>query len=411
MSTPEVSPDRAPTLPEPATDEQPAVVCVRGADGEVVCGPVVDLEAPRPPQPLPSIIVAGAKHCAVCGAFYRKDFTRCPSDGGAIIATEIDPLLGQPLGHYVIDELLGEGGMGRVYRAHHAHLPDKRYAIKVLVGDVAATASMRKRFAKEAKIASKLDHPNLVAVLDYGASPTGLHYIVMELVDGIVLGDLIGTSPMVPVRVAAIAGAICDGLAYLHDAGLVHRDLKPDNVMVVATPTGEVPRLTDFGLAYTIEPGDERLTSTGVAMGTPAYAAPEQIAGKVVDLRADLYALGMSMFEMLAGGKLPWDGGAMEIATAKSHQEAPALGERVAGLVVPRDLERVVADLLRRRPSERPASARDVGAMLVKIAAGESAMTTAATPRRERRATPLVLGLIGGAVFVASAMLVWLLAR
>ena len=371
MSTPRSTDERAETVPEFATEETPAVVCVRNVDGEVVCGPVVDAPAERATEtsservePSRTMLV-GSKHCATCGAFYRKDFDRCPSDGGAIVVAASDPLLGRQLGHYVIDALIGEGGMGRVYRAHHAHL-DKPVALKVLLGDVAAAASMRKRFAKEAQIASKLAHPNLVPVLDFGASPRGLSFIVMELVDGVALGALVDAAAMPPARVARLATAICEGLAYLHDAGLVHRDLKPDNVIVVHPGGREVPRVTDFGLARTTEQTDERLTSTGTAMGTPLYAPPEQIAGKIVDARADLYALGVSMFEMLTGGEPPWRGDALEVATAKAHRDPPSVSA-FAPAPVPRALESLISRLLRGKPEQRPASAREVIAALSKI--------------------------------------------
>src|SRR5262249_1586563 len=153
--------------------------------------------------------------------------------------------------------------------------------------------------------------------------------------------------PIPPARVVRLARAICEGLAYAHDAGLIHRDLKPDNVIVAA---GDVPRLTDFGLVITTEQEQERLTSTGMAMGTPAYAAPEQMAGKPVDLRVDLFALGLTMFEMLTGGMLPWEGVPMEIAAAKAHRDAPTIRERAPELAVPGDLEALVMRLLARTP-------------------------------------------------------------
>ncbi len=347
--------ERAQTVPELPTEEDPAIVCVRGANGEIVCGPVVAEHEPaiEPAEPRGG---ASTKYCTICGAIYRKDYARCPGDGGAIVVADRDPQLGRRLGNYVIDELIGEGGMGRVYRAHHAHLADARYAIKVLLGDVAATASMRKRFAQEAQVASRLDHDNLVPVLDFGTAK-GLLYIVMELVEGRVLSELVAGRPMAAREVVRMATAICEGLAYVHEAGLVHRDLKPDNVIVVSTTRGDIPRLTDFGLAITTEPADERLTSTGMAMGTPAYAPPEQIAGKLVDHRADLYALGASMFEMLTGGVLPWTGTVLEVATQKAQPAPPLPSKHVS---VPPALDALVSDLLRPRASDRPASARAV---------------------------------------------------
>lgn len=310
--------------------------------------------------------------CTSCGAVYHKDFPRCPSDGAEVQLALRDPLLDQSIGNYVIDRLIGEGGMGRVYAAHHATLPAKRYAIKVLLGDVAATSSMRRRFAKEADSASKLDHPNIVHVTDFGEMASGLPYIVMDYIDGVALTTLFDGCAMDPARVIRIARAIAEGLAYAHDAGVVHRDLKPDNIMVVIASDGsEVPRIADFGLATTIEhEHGSRLTTTGMAMGTPAYAAPEQMAGKRVDRRADLYSLGMTMFEMLTGGKLPFEGGPLEVMSAKAHTEAPKVGAVAPAAALPRGLEDLVAQLIRRKQGDRPASAREVCAALDRIAHG-----------------------------------------
>ena len=265
--------------------------------------------------------------CSTCGAIYHKDYPRCPNDGGEVVVSPTDPILGKTIGRYVIDRFIGEGGMGRVYEAHHATLANKRYAVKVLLGDAGATPSMRKRFAREAESASRLVHPNVVGVIDYGATEGGLPYIVMDFVDGQSLAELIDSGPMPPARVIRLVRAVCDGLAFAHAAGVVHRDLKPANIIVTAD---DLPRIADFGLAQTLDEGDVRLTSTGMAMGTPAYAAPEQMAGKRVDHRADLYALGMTMFELLSGGVLPFEGGPMDVATA------PTLLPRSARRIHPR---------------------------------------------------------------------------
>ena len=164
--------------------------------------------------------------CSTCGAIYHKDYPRCPADGAEVVRAERDPLLGSQIGHYSIDKLLGEGGMGRVYLAHHAHLPNKRYAVKVLLGDHAASAQMRARFTREAERASQLDHPNVVKVVDFGQTRHGLLYIVMDYVDGPALVTLIDELPMAPARVITLTRAICQGLVYAHAAGIVHRDRK-----------------------------------------------------------------------------------------------------------------------------------------------------------------------------------------
>src|SRR3954471_492102 len=134
--------------------------------------------------------------CSTCGAIYHKDYPRCPTDGAEVVMTDRDPLLGSVVGHYTIIELIGEGGMGRGYLAHHVSLPNKRYAFKVLLGDHAASTAMRARFTREAERASQLDHPNVVKVVDFGQTKHGLLYIVMDYVDGPSLVTLIGELPM-----------------------------------------------------------------------------------------------------------------------------------------------------------------------------------------------------------------------
>src|ERR1043165_10272842 len=218
--------------------------------------------------------------CSTCGAIYHKDYPRCPADGAEVVMAERDPLLGSSIGNYQIDRLLGEGGMGRVYLAHHANLPNMRYAFKVLLGDHSASIAMRARFTREAERASQLDHPNVVKAVDFGQPRHGLLYIVMDYVEGPALVSLIDELPMAPARVIPLVRAICQGLVYAHAAGIVHRDLKPENILVSSGPDGEVPRIVDFGLAMSLEQGDARLTESGMTMGTPACAAREEITGK-----------------------------------------------------------------------------------------------------------------------------------
>ncbi|HET9622274.1 MAG TPA: serine/threonine-protein kinase, partial [Kofleriaceae bacterium] len=300
--------------------------------------------------------------CSRCGAVYHKDFPRCPIDGAEVVVVDRDPMLGSTVGQYQIDELIGEGGMGRVYLARHAHLPTKRYAFKVLLGDHSASPAMRTRFTREAERASQLDHANVARVVDFGQTQHGLPYIVMDYVDGPSLVTLIGDTPMPALRVVALAREICKGLEHAHAAGIVHRDLKPENILVTPGPgdAGGVPRLVDFGLALSIDQSDARLTETGMTMGTPAFAAPEQLSGKPIDHRADLYALGMTMFEMLTGGLSAVEGSVMEVVAARTARDAPRLRDRVPELAVPRALEDIVARLTRKRPGERFASAREV---------------------------------------------------
>jgi len=182
----------------------------------------------------------------------------------------------------------------------------------------------------------------------------------MEYVEGPSLVTLIDDGVMAPLRVVQLARAVCEGLVYAHTAGIVHRDLKPENILVTPGPGGPVPRLVDFGLALSIDQSDARLTESGMTMGTPAFAAPEQLAGKPIDHRADLYALGMTMFEMLTGGLQPFEGQLMEVVSARTTRDAPRISQRAPKLGVPRAVEDIVARLTRRRPDDRFQSARAV---------------------------------------------------
>ncbi len=307
--------------------------------------------------------------CTQCRAIYRADFARCPTDGALLELRTDDPLIGVTVGeHYVIDGLVGEGGMGRVYRAHHTRLNRRNFAIKILLGDLAATIATRMRFAQEADAASRLDHPNVVPVVDFGKTHTGLMFLAMELVTGRTLGSLIEQeAPLAPDRVIALARQMCSGLAHAHSRELVHRDFKPDNVMVVETEGGEVPRILDFGLAIT--PDEEqsaRLTTVGIALGTPTYASPEQTHGDNVDARADLFALGVTMYEMLCG-KTPHDGTAVEVIRLNARAAPPPLASK-ANVVVPAALEALVFRLLARKPEDRFDSATAVIAALDALA-------------------------------------------
>lgn len=294
------------------------------------------------------------RYCVRCLAIYRQDFQRCPLDGGALVVGANDPWIGHTLGRYVIEAMVGEGAMGRVYRAHPEGTPEQRFAIKVMIGDLAATAQMRARFVLEAEHASRLDHPNIVRVHDFDQSEHGLHYMVMDLIEGRTLGAIVGDGPLDPERVIRIVRQLCEGLDYAHGRGVIHRDFKPENILVTATGDSEVARIADFGLSLSTQ-HETRLTTTGVVC-TPAYASPEQLRGAPIDQRVDLYALGTTMFEMLSGGLLPFGGDLDASVTNKLSRGAPSI--LTAAPDVPPALVSIVDGLLSPSPERRPRSAR-----------------------------------------------------
>ncbi len=311
--------------------------------------------------------------CPACRSVYRSAFSRCPTDGATLELSARDPLLGETVGGvYVVEACVGEGAMGRVYRTHHHRLPRKKFALKVLLGDLAAEVAMRLRFAQEAEAASRLSHPNVVSVLDFDRSPSGLMYLVMEFVEGRPLARIIDEeAPLPPTRVVRLVRQLCLGLGHAHDQGLVHRDFKPDNVIVVqgADLADETPRIADFGLAIFADPneGSARLTSAGLVVGTPIYVAPEQASDAAVDHRADLFALGVTMYEMLAG-QVPHEGTTMEMLYKNATMDPPAIADRSPGVEVPPGLEAVVRRLMARNPAARFAHAREVVAALDALA-------------------------------------------
>jgi serine/threonine-protein kinase len=231
-------------------------------------------------------------------------------------------LVGQVvLDRYQIDAEIGHGAMGVVYRGKHVKL-ERPVAIKVMHDHLVHERTLVERFRREAQLAGRLRHANVVAVIDVGELPDKRQVMVMELASGKSLADLM-EKPLPRERMTTLLAQLLKGLDHAHGEGLVHRDLKPENVIVEA---GDVARIVDFGIAVLREPedDDERLTASGMIIGTPLYMAPEQAKGEDIDHRADLYALGVILYELLAG-KPPFQGTSMEVAVAKINQELPPI--------------------------------------------------------------------------------------
>jgi len=213
----------------------------------------------------------------------------------------VDPLLGQMVGSYRVERCIGQGGMGRVYEGLHPHI-GSRVAIKVLTRDVAANPQLVRRFFEEARSVNLIRHESIVNVLDLSTLPDGRPFILMELLDGLSLAEHIATRGALPVReVVRLASQVLGALGAAHAQGIVHRDIKPDNIFVTK---GGRAKVLDFGIAKLLPPGPggggAAATSTGV-IGTPQYMAPEQAAGGRIDQRTDLYALGLVLYEALSG--------------------------------------------------------------------------------------------------------------
>ncbi|HEY4179626.1 MAG TPA: serine/threonine-protein kinase [Kofleriaceae bacterium] len=275
-------------------------------------------------------------------------------------------LVGQVLGgRYWLQEHLGRGAMGDVFRARHAKVP-RTFAVKVLHPELVADPKICARFEREAELAGRLHHRNVISVIDIGETARS-RYLVMEFAEGVSLVDVIAGQALGTARVINLAKQICDGLQHAHENDLVHRDLKPENIIVERTGDDEVPRIVDFGLAIlrdgATQDEEGRLTTRGIVLGTPHYLAPETALGGTIDHRIDLFALGIILYEMMTG-VMPFDGDGVAVARANLHTQTPPMGVRVPGIDVDPLLEALVLKLLEKRPEDRPASAREVRNLL-----------------------------------------------
>src|SRR5215213_9350473 len=279
-----------------------------------------------------------------------------------------DPAIGSVIGGCRSDAVLGHGGMGVVYRAEQLAL-GRRVALKVLSAALSHDANFRARFQQEARLAASLDHPNVVPI--YEAGEDGDHlYLVMRYVDGIDLRSLLQREGALPPRRAAgIVAQVAAALDAAHAKGLVHRDVKPANVMVCTDAGGDRVYLSDFGLTKPVD-ATSGLTRTGEWIGTPDYAAPEQIEGRRVDARTDVYALGCALFEALSGAApFPRD---VPMAKLWAHVNAPPPSLAATDRSVPPAFDAVVRRALAKDPAKRYASAGGLGRAAVAAAEDRS---------------------------------------
>ncbi|MBV8761036.1 MAG: protein kinase [Deltaproteobacteria bacterium] len=265
-------------------------------------------------------------------------------------------LVGQVLdGRYRIVKLIGEGGMGEVYAAEHVHI-EKRFAIKLLKQEIVSNAEAVTRFRQEARSSSSIGHRNIIAIEDFGQLNDGRIYMCMELLNGAALNDLI-QQPMGADRLLNILIQTGHGLAAAHAKGIVHRDMKPENIFVTIDAQGQdVPKILDFGIAKVSgNDGGNHLTRTGTIFGTPFYMAPEQALGNPVDARTDIYAMGVIMYECFAGS-LPFQGESfMGILTQHITSEPEPVAQRAAkaGRALPMGLAEIITRCMQKNPDQR----------------------------------------------------------
>jgi len=298
-----------------------------------------------------------------------------------------DPLVGTVLaGRYVVERRVGEGGMGLVYLGVHRDI-DKRVAVKVLRDDLSRRPEVVARFRQEAKSASRIGHEHIVDIFDFGETARGASYFVMEFLEGEDLGRLLGReSTLEAARACAIVVQCCRALSAAHEKGIVHRDIKPENIFLTKRDgVDDFVKIVDFGIAKMSDietdgaPG-RKLTKTGMIFGTPEYMSPEQAAGKELDHRVDIYALGVILFECLAG-RVPFEGDTfMGVLTQHLFAELPPIEAVNPEARVSAELELVIRKALAKDPDDRYQDTDELAEALVYALDGRLSPATALAP-------------------------------
>ncbi|MGF1469063.1 MAG: serine/threonine protein kinase [Sandaracinaceae bacterium] len=310
------------------------------------------------------------KICPVCKSEFDGGEIFCPNDGARLeshstrmearASVPSDPLLGTVLQErYAILRKIGEGGMGLVYEAEHVAI-EKRVALKVLRDDFSSRPEVVERFKQEAKSASRIGNEHIVDISDFGTTPSGASYFVMELLHGEDLANVLERDMTLPLsRAADILLQCCRALGAAHSKGIVHRDMKPENIFLTEREgRRDFVKIVDFGIAKMSDietPGapGRKLTKTGMIFGTPEYMSPEQAAGKSLDHRVDIYALSVILYEMLTG-RVPFVGDTfMGILTQHMFEEPPALHEVNPRIAVPDAVEHFIYRGLAKEPADR----------------------------------------------------------
>src|SRR5579859_6663414 len=359
------------------------------------CASPPPLSAPRVSMsPVnPAAEASTPKACPTCGMRYTADALFCSLDGaplttspGAIAAAAAtDPYRGREiLGHIEVRQLVGIGAMGRVYRAFQRGI-DRDVAVKILHRELSTNAALVARFDREAKVASRLAHPNVVHVLLVGQLPDGAMYIVMEYLDGMSLQSALaaagGAMPL--PRALHVVLQLCDAAGEAHAQGIVHRDLKPENVMLVKRADDpDFVKVLDFGIAR-LNWGDQSMaTAAGLIFGTARYISPEGAQGETVGPQGDVYSIATIVYQCLAG-RTPFDAEqAVALLVQQIHDEPAPLKSLARAAYVPEPIADVIMANLAKSPSHRLESARAFGRSLLQaaVASGLSAQDILARP-------------------------------
>lgn len=293
--------------------------------------------------------------CLACNREFTGIVNSCPHDGTVLVPVNKDQFVGTKLAdRYYIQSVIGHGGMGVVYKARH-ELMDRIVAIKMLQKQLISDTLSVKRFQQEAKAACLLKHPNVITLFDFGVTPTGQPYLVMDYLEGVTLDDIIKQDGHVGVdRCIRIFDQACAALDHAHAKGVIHRDLKPGNIMLLDQDgTKDFVKVVDFGVAKVLGDDQQKLTQTGEVCGSPVYMSPEQCTGQKLDRRSDIYSFGVVLYEALTG-QLPLLGKNMVETMSMHLNEMPDPFKEVRpDLFIPERLEAVVFKSLAKSPDDR----------------------------------------------------------
>lgn len=324
------------------------------------------------------------KVCPSCGVRYPGEFKVCPRD--AVELTEVnegaeeDELVGKTLAQtYTIVRVIGEGGMGRVYEARHTRLASKRFAIKLLHPEYTRQTEVLTRFQREAEAAAAIRSPYVLDVYDVDRTADGRPFLVGEFLEGKEFANHLDQVGKMEVGAAVrIVRQICKALSAAHEKGVVHRDMKPENVFLTGNPKWPTAKVIDFGISKLADTGGTNLTKTGMIMGTPSYMAPEQARGERVDHRADIYAVGAILYCALTGQR-PFDrSDPTATLTAVLTEDPPR--PRSLEPSIPEPLEMIIQRAMAKQPADRHATMAELDTELAPYEATESDEALAVVP-------------------------------
>ncbi|MCB9621718.1 MAG: protein kinase [Sandaracinus sp.] len=355
------------------------------------------------------------KVCPVCKSEYDGGEVFCPVDAARLVSASqldvgsgstpnADPLIGATFDKYKVIRRIGEGGMGLVYEAMHTVI-EKRVAMKVLRDDFSSRPEVVERFRQEAKSASRIGHEHIVDISDFGTTPSGSSYFVMEFLEGEDLASVLAREATLSVeRAVDIVMQCCRALGAAHAKGIVHRDMKPENIFLVRREeTLDFVKIVDFGIAKMSDietagaPG-RKLTKTGMIFGTPEYMSPEQAAGKELDHRVDVYAVGVILFECLTG-RVPFVGDSfMGILTQHMFEQVPTLHEVNPRVECSAELEAVIYKTLAKEANDRYQTMEELGEAVAEAMQGRMTKATLAgfgapVPAKPRVSAPRALSM------------------